>query len=85
MTHTDSAMAHGMSEPSAAQVRERAIRGGIARLLARCTDTERACLHHIHDHAPWKGLTNCPASQLDETYELLRRTVEAQQVRKGQP
>ncbi len=64
-----------MSEPTAIEVKERAIREAIMRLLGLCTEKEQQFLHTIHDHAPWKGLANCPGSKLDETYELLRRTV----------
>ncbi len=66
-----------MSIPSAAQVKEQAIRGAIDGLMNACTDKERQFLHTIHEHAPWKVLANCPALKLDETYELLRRTVHA--------
>ena len=64
-----------MSEPTAKQVKEHAMRDAIARLLSVCTEKEQQFLHAIHDHAPWKGLKNCPYEKLDETYDLLRRTV----------
>lgn len=60
---------------SAAELRTDAVREAIGELLAECTETQRAFLHRIHDNAPWKGLANCPGNKLDETYELLRRTV----------
>ena len=65
-----------MDIPSAAQIKEQAIRAAIAQLMEVCTESERQFLHTIHDHAPWKGLVYCPAVKLDETYELLRRTVQ---------
>ena len=64
-----------MNAPSAAQIKEQAIRVAIAQLMDVCTERERQFVHTIHDHAPWKGLVHCPATKLDETYELLRRTV----------
>ena len=71
------------SEPSATQVRDRAIRDGINELLGQCTDKQKSFLHNIHDHAPWNGLHNCPSSKLDDTYELLRRTVNSNNQREG--
>jgi hypothetical protein len=60
---------------SAAELREIAVRSGINELMRQCTQTQIAFIHRIHDSAPWRGLKNCPANRLDETYELLRRTV----------
>lgn len=55
--------------------RTEAVRKVIGELLDQCTDKQRAHLHQIHNSAPWHGLKNCPENKLDETYELLRRTV----------
>lgn len=63
--------------PTADEVRDQALRDAIHVLLAQCTEKQRAALHAIHDRAPWKGLFNCPADKLRETYNLVRRTVEA--------
>lgn len=60
---------------TAAQVRTKAVRDAIASLLAECTDKQRALLNQIHDAAPWRGLANLPDYKVDETYELVRRTV----------
>lgn len=61
--------------PTAEQLRVQSMRDGISALMLECTDAQIAGLHRIHDNAPWKGLDNCPVSQLSTTYELLRRTV----------
>lgn len=61
--------------PSAEQIKEQALRQGISDLMGECSEKQNAFLHRIHDNAPWKGLANCPAGKLSETYELLRRTV----------
>lgn len=61
--------------PSAKELREQSVRTGIDSLIALCTPEQVAFLHKIHDSSPWKGLHNCPADKLDDTYELLRRTV----------
>jgi hypothetical protein len=60
---------------TAQQLRNDAVRQGIAGLMEQCTEVQNASLHRIHDGAPWKGLANCPDNKLDETYELLRRTL----------
>ena len=59
----------------AEQLQEQALRGGIADLMSQCTEKQNAFLHQLHDGASWRGLANCPADKLSETYELLRRTV----------
>lgn len=61
--------------PTADQLRVQSLRDGINALILECTDAQIAGLHRIHDNSPWKGLNNCPVSQLPATYELLRRTV----------
>lgn len=60
---------------TAQQLRSKAVRDGINALLENCTAQQRANLHRIHDTAPWKGLANCPEDELNNTYELVRRTV----------
>lgn len=70
-----------MSEPLTSDaVRIKALRDGIDDMLQQCTQVQQEFLHHIHDSAPWKGLSNCPDSKLSETYELLRRTVNANRI-----
>lgn len=59
---------------TATELKIAAIRDGITRLLALCTEKQRTLVHHVHQYAPWKSLENCPPDKLDETYELLRRT-----------
>lgn len=58
------------------QLKEKALRDGIAELMQQCTEKQNAFLHKIHDSAPWRGLANIPTKELGNTYELLRRTVE---------
>jgi len=62
--------------PSVEQLKEKALRDGIAELMQGCTDKQNDFLHRIHDSAPWKGLANCPVEKLGDTYELLRRTAQ---------
>lgn len=55
--------------------RNELVRKAINDALPLLTDKQRAFLNRIHDNAPWKGLANCPDSELLATYELIRRTL----------
>lgn len=51
------------------------IRQAINDALPLLSEKGRALIHRIHDNAPWKGLANCPDSKLNQTYELIRRSL----------
>lgn len=69
----------------ASQVRNDAVRAEINTLLNEfCTEEQRAKLNEIHSHARWKTLADLPDSELDVTYELVRRTVLLNITRKGE-
>lgn len=70
-----------MSEPTSAVVQEQALRDNANRMLALCTDEQRAFFHRIHDGAPWKGWANCPVQHqgrhpLSAAHDLLCRTMD---------
>ena len=69
-------MIEDVKVPRASQFVTDAMRSEITNMLSECTDEQNAFLHKIHDGAPWRGLSNCPADRLKETFDLVARTVE---------
>lgn len=61
--------------PNALELRNAAVRDGIDALLKLCTREQAEGFFRIHFSAPWRAFNFMPDNKLDESYELLRRTV----------